>query len=507
MLLLLACVAPDPADTDRSARTPAVEGVPGLAVEPYALEYGTVRIGDSVEHTLTLTSVGTASVTVDVTLDDPWGGFSTTEGALTIEPGDAVELPVTFAPTDVDVVGARVLLDSDEPDAAVLGIPLTADASVWRLEADPRALELGDMVEGCTATGSLRIGAFGGDSGTITALVFDDPAFEATAALPATLAPDEGIDVGVSFAAEGVGDWTGVLTAVTDIGDIELAEVHMTLHEAVEVTLTYVVPEPTQQDVLVLVDDVALADPSLGAADRVATLVEALATDDRRMAVVVADDGCVPGGWIDAATADPQGALDAMLAEEPSTRGGLELLESATSATATGAGGCNEGLLRGDAAVVVVGVAASDRGNAESWSHYVSLLEDLAPDGDLAVHVAAPDYPSGCGGYTPSYDWYAASLATDGAYTSLCGSDWAEQLAAVVPAEPWPGDIELTAWPVDGTLVVTLDGTKSSAWEYNETDNSVDFDEPDDIPPGTVITVTFTQHEECTWREKDHKQH
>ena len=118
---------------------------------------------------------------------------------------------------------------------------------------------------------------------------------------------------------------------------------------------------------------------------------------------------------------------------------------------------------------------------------------------DLVIHAIAGDYPSGCGGNEPGTGWYEASVATGGLFLSICATDWASHLEAL--AEGSAADLssfELTDWPVAETIVVRIDGiTTTTGWEYNETDNSVDFDESSIPEGGSTIEIEYALFGDC----------
>ena len=57
---------------------------------------------------------------------------------------------------------------------------------------------------------------------------------------------------------------------------------------------------------------------------------------------------------------------------------------------------------------------------------------------------------------------------------------------------------ELTEWPVPGTIIVKVDSvTTTVGWEYNTTDNSVDFDDAYIPEGGSTIEVEYALYGDC----------
>ena len=74
--------------------------------------------------------------------------------------------------------------------------------------------------------------------------------------------------------------------------------------------------------------------------------------------------------------------------------------------------------------------------------------------------------------------FYEATVATGGLFLSICSTDWGAHLQALAEGSTTDlSSFELTDWPVPETIIVRLDGLQTTVgWEYNPTDNSIDFD-------------------------------
>jgi hypothetical protein len=124
--------------------------------------------------------------------------------------------------------------------------------------------------------------------------------------------------------------------------------------------------------------------------DNLETLLATLGASgvEWRLAVVMADDGCVAGerAWIDAAVpeADRLDALDAMLAGDAGfdADAGFALLTAATSAENVGSGGCNAGLVRADARLALVGITDDFEDSGLAWAAVVADFQATKADPD-----------------------------------------------------------------------------------------------------------------------------
>ncbi|MDP6933017.1 MAG: hypothetical protein QGG40_08865, partial [Myxococcota bacterium] len=227
---------------------------------------------------------------------------------------------------------------------------------------------------------------------------------------------------------------------------------------------------------------------------------------DYQVAATVEDDGCINGSdvWIDSSfsSADATTAITDMIdlygTYGSNTEAAFTLLEACLGETGTG--GCNEGLVREDAKLNLVGISDEEEQSDYDYSYYVSLFGALKDDPDEVVfHAIGGDYPTGCGAASYYSGFYEATVATGGVFLSICTTDWGEHLEAL--AEGSAEDLStfaLTDTPVADTLVITIDGVESSSgWSYDESLNTIQFEE-DAIPDGgSTIEIDYSLYGEC----------
>ncbi|HTG32899.1 MAG TPA: RHS repeat-associated core domain-containing protein [Thermoanaerobaculia bacterium] len=113
---------------------------PALALSAQALGFGTVAVGNSRQLTLTLLNQGTAALTVSgITVSAPFSvAFS---GPVTIPPGSALPVVVTFTPTDGVTASANLSITSNDPATPIQLVALTGDGArkVVNLRATPQS--------------------------------------------------------------------------------------------------------------------------------------------------------------------------------------------------------------------------------------------------------------------------------------------------------------------------------------------------------------------------------
>jgi hypothetical protein len=182
------------------------------------------------------------------------------------------------------------------------------------------------------------------------------------------------------------------------------------------------------------------------------------------------------------------------------------LFEAALSSDNTGTGGCNEGFYREGAALALVGVSDEPEQSVNNYAYYVSLFQSLKNDSDdVVIHAIGGDYPQGCtssdGSTTadPYTGMYEATVATGGLMLSICDESFGDHLQAVAEVTGDPASsFELTGYPAENTLVVTVNGfTTTTGWAYNAVDNTIDFEE-DYVPEGgSTIEVSYALQGDC----------
>ncbi len=497
LLLLLACAdrtqAPGGELPSRGASTWV-----GIEIAPFSVDFGDVPIGGTATATVDVTSVGTGTLVFEARVEDADRGFTVGVESLPIPPGETYALPLSFSPVSRTDAQTRLLLTSEDPETPQVAVPLSGAATWWDLVPEAATVDFGELGEGCTVDERVSFEAIGNaDPFTLLGFAGGDPAIAGDlygAALPADVAPRDTIVVTVAATGAAVGPLDATLSAVSPETSVEILRVRAEVVEREVETFTYTVPSPGSEDIVVVLDVAADSADYTRARSNLDALFEELAWDDRRFAIVVGEDGCVPGRWVDASTTDPEAAFEAMFAVAggDSTGQGFMLLEAATTSTNLGAGGCNEGLIRDASPLAVVFVSDTFDQSANAWSYYVSLVQSLKTDADdLVIHAVAPDYPSGCNELEPGQGWYEASVATGGLYLSICATDWASHLLDAFDSPAWGGSIEVPDWPEPDSIQVLVDDLPASHWIYNETDNSLDFEADHVPPPGSVVTITY----------------
>lgn len=106
----------------------------------------------------------------------------------------------------------------------------------------------------------------------------------------------------------------------------------------------------------------------------------------------------------------------------------------------------------------------------------------------------------GCADASATNNVYEMTAATGGLYLSICATDWASHLDALVEASAYDlSEFELSQWPVPASIEVKVDGvTLTSGWSYVAPDNSIKFDELSVPSGGSTIEVKYSLYGDCS---------
>ena len=502
---------------------------PDIAVDPTSLAFGEINVFDD-------DGSGAASVTEVVTVfnegvgDLHIAGMSLADEdevefeissitSVLINPEGSAQFTVTFTPSTSADYANSVLIESDDPDEPVVEIPLTGTGIAPVIDVTPTEYDFGSLYIGCDGAQAFTISNVGNADLDVTGFDFNtgstdfdfDNSEDTHGDLPWTLAPTDSVEVYVEYVP--FDEYDDVAYLMVQSTDPYTPEVMSFVEGAGALYGDNLdVFEQTikgETDIIFAVDrSCSMNDDIENVQDNFATFVGTLVglDADYQVAATVEDGGCINGSdlFIDNtfSASDAEDAITTMINLNGSygsnTERAFMLLEACLAESSSG--GCNDGLVRDDATLNLVMVSDEPEQSTNNYSYYVSLFQSLKdnPD-DMVIHAIGGDYPGGCGSASAYTGAYEATVATGGLFLSICATDYGVQLEEL--AEGSAQDLtsfELTDWPVEETLVVRIDGvTTTIGWEYNATDNAIDFEE-DYIPEGgSVIEAEYALYGDC----------
>jgi hypothetical protein len=190
---------------------------PQLTLSTASLSFGNVTVDTSVEQSLTLTSTGTAPVTVNSAVI-AGAGFALADNTLpvTLSPTQSLTLHVQFNPTTVGRANGTLTISSDSSTGSMAEVALSG-ASVAapspQLTVSAGSLSFGSVTVDTSTAQSLTLTSTGTTPVTVNSTTVRGTGFTVVnGSLPVTLAPTQSLTLHVQFNPMAVGRATGTLT-------------------------------------------------------------------------------------------------------------------------------------------------------------------------------------------------------------------------------------------------------------------------------------------------------
>ncbi|MFZ5481359.1 MAG: choice-of-anchor D domain-containing protein [Myxococcota bacterium] len=494
------------------------DGAPDIEVTPGSIDFGLLAVGEgaTATETVTVTNVGTAALELgEISLEDASAPYEI--GLVTsilIPPEGSATFTVTFEPQTAVPAVTNVLIDSNDPDEPQVPVALTGEGEAPVIEVSPEEYDFGNTFIGCDILSPVTITNKGNADLVIDEFNYvtasNDLAFDMdediNGPLPWTLSPEEYVEVFVNYAPlddhadEGYlqihsNDPFRETAQASQTGSAELAGENLDLFEQ---------PLRGATDILIIVDNsCSMAEEQSNLASNfsyfAAELVELEL--DWQLAVITTDNPSFRGEMMTPETDDLEAEFVAQAVAGINGSGDEKPTEMAYQATQPGAdAGPGSEFLRDDAMLSFIFVSDEPDSSPDTWSDYLAYFQSIKPDADnFIAHAISGDYPTGCGTASYTNKVYELTVATSGLYLSVCATDWASHLEALVEGSAIDlSSFELSDWPVPETIVVRVDGvTVTGTWEYNETDNAIDFDETHVPEGGSTIEVEYALYGDC----------
>ncbi len=509
-LLLLAMGCQDYGFSVKSTTGGGSTGEPFIEVEPLALDFWEASLGETVELSFVVRSVGTAPLTVqEITLGSGVDfALLDTADLLSLKPGEEADFRVSFSPTAAGELGDLATVYSNDADQPAVDVTLSGTGLVPWLEITPAEHDFGAIAVPCEDAVELTLQNVGTDDLVLTDVVMtgdEQLAIREAPELPRSLAPGAYTTVWVDLLPATEGAVEGALqVSSNDPRGVLEAPLSATLSYGPSASDTFSVPTDPPVDILFAVDQSGSMDDDAEAlAANFGAFIDALEarTEGWQVGVVTYDGGCLNEGVLDADTAGAAALFTAAVAEGED--GDIEddealfqILDRALSQT--DADGCNAGLLREGAPLHVIVVSdeperSTEEASAWSWDWFLDRYQDYVESASLLLLSGVVDR-DGC---NEGADGYAQMIeATGGELLSICDSDWSDDALALAEASTtYLYTFTLSETAVESSIVVTLDGEPASAgWRYDAAGNAVILEDP---PLGAVVVVDYAVASSC----------
>lgn len=193
--------------------------VPSLGLSTSSLAFGNVSLGTSVSKSITLTSNGTAPVTIKS--DSITGtGFSRSGGRFpsTLQPGEQMVVTVQFDPVAAGSAGGQLVISSNAAAASVnLSGTGTSASPTAQLSVNATKISFGPVLLNLPTTQLVTLSSVGKAAVTVKSVSVSGKGFSLSLVnLPAVLDPGQTLLLTLIFKPAATGSQTGDLTITSD---------------------------------------------------------------------------------------------------------------------------------------------------------------------------------------------------------------------------------------------------------------------------------------------------
>jgi Flp pilus assembly pilin Flp len=191
-------------------------GNPQLTLSPATLSFGSVIVNSPATQSLTLTSSGTAPVTVN-SVSITGAGFTIVAATLpvTLAPNSSMTLQVQFEPIAAGSATGNLTISSNSASSgtAVVTLSGTGTAGNSQLTLGATSLSFGNVSVNSPSTQSLTLTSSGTAPVTVNSLSIAGAGFTIVGgSAPVTLNPNQSLTLHVQFEPTAAGSATGTLT-------------------------------------------------------------------------------------------------------------------------------------------------------------------------------------------------------------------------------------------------------------------------------------------------------
>jgi hypothetical protein len=190
---------------------------PQLTVNPTAVSFGNVPLNVASTQPVTLTSTGTAPVTISAAAAN--GAPFSVSGVnlpVTLNPNQSVTLQVQFDPNATGSASGQLTVTSNSTTGATTNIPLSGTgtaATTPGLTVSTNSLSFGNVAVNSSATLPVTLTSSGSAPVTISTAALNGTGFtDSGATFPVTLNPNQSVTLQVKFNPTTAGAATGQLT-------------------------------------------------------------------------------------------------------------------------------------------------------------------------------------------------------------------------------------------------------------------------------------------------------
>jgi hypothetical protein len=194
---------------------------PQLTVSAASLNFGSLALNTSTTQSLTLTSTGTAPVTVN-TAAITGTGFTIVGGSLpvTLNPTQSMTLQVQYLPTATGAASGQITISSNSSSGSTVVVALSGTSTAApspQLAVSAASLSFGSVTVNTATTQSLTLTSTGTAPVTVSSATITGAGFTIVGgSVPVTLNPTQAVTLQVQFLPTAIGTASGQITISSD---------------------------------------------------------------------------------------------------------------------------------------------------------------------------------------------------------------------------------------------------------------------------------------------------
>tara|TARA_B100000700_G_scaffold327969_1_gene444207 strand:+ start:254 stop:1864 length:1611 start_codon:yes stop_codon:yes gene_type:complete len=482
---------------------------PEIEVDPTHHDYGTLSAGSETQDVIiNIKNAGNGDLDIsNIYLHNGNSNFTlSTLPVGVVDSLDSAELVVTYSPGTYETNYETISIVSNDEDEPVVNVTLNGSGDAPVITVTPDYHDFGNVSIGCDETLSVEVGNVGNSNLIITDIEFFASLpvdFSMTdyeeefGVLPITIAPGDTIDLEVDYMPLDTLDDAAYLEIVSNDPATPVANADQDGLGDVEswVTDSFTQDGTVDVDILFVIDNSgSMGSNQTNIKNNFDTFMNAFtaAGVSYQIALITTDSSDFVGSVITNLTPDPvtefNNQIDSIGTLGSAHEKGLWYAYESTT-TGDASSGSATGFFRPSARLVVVYVSDEPDHSDNSYGgggsstmtpsdYSASLLSLKSSTALVSAHAIAGDYPSGCtsnGGAQFGEGYYDVVSDLGGTFMSICASDWSATMDTLARESLSQLAFALSSIPIEDTIVVTVDGTPSVDWVYEESSNTVIF--------------------------------
>ena len=482
---------------------------PQIVVHPQDLFFGHIESGhESGEEMFSIMNTGNSDLYVDPILMDGSRRYDIPEfdnDQLLIQPGEILDVPVSYLPITYEHNGAVVKVLSNDEENPEIFVRLEGYGDAPKIEVDPEYVNYGDISIGCDNEYRVTIKNVGNidlevdDVVQMSTLPNDiNIEYGSLPAPPWNLLQNEEVDFLIKYTPNDVGPDESIVRIESNDPNNEILEIVQEGHGDIEHWMVHewVQEEEMIYDILWIVDNsgsMRTFQTRLSAnMSNFMTYINATGNVNFRMGFITTDDHNLVAPYISNNTpnvnARAADIIDSIGTNGSGTEKGLQKAHQALEYfLATGE------FLRYDANLIMIFVSDEHDSSPMTTSDYIQRYITIKPQEKIKAYAVIGDPPQGCESTNGMWGvnakfgsaYYDVAMHFGGNWYSICDYDWSTNMTNLAQDITIKSAFELSEPdPIVDTIEVYVNGQLVTAgWYYDPVENWVRF-EPDHIPTG-----------------------